>query len=233
MKIAIVDDERYWRERAEKVIEHHLGIDVPVIDFYFNGESFLHANTYYDLVILDIEMDLIDGFITTKEYKERHPDVCVILLTTHTEFVTKGYEVNAFRYIYKEQMEEKIPEALKDYQINLEKDNTIAVNVIGLGEVLIRIKSIIYVTMDKRNTLIHTKTKDYICSAGMQELEECLAPYGFFRTYKSFLVNIYEVDRFDKRDIVMKDKSIAYMSSRKYANFRAFYLEEKIKMGNG
>lgn len=233
MKIAIVDDDIFWRQKAEYVIDSFLGIDVPSVDTYANGESFLHADTFYDLVFMDIEMERVDGLSASKTYKEKYPDVYVILLTTHTEWVTKGYEVNAFRYIFKEQMNQKIPEALRDYQMIVEKERTVTVNVVGLGEMPIHIKNIVYITTDRRNIRIHTKTKDYISSAGMQAMEEELAPYGFFRTHKSFLVNVCEVHTFDKRDIVMKDKSIAYMSSRKYAEFKAVYLEEKMKMSNG
>ena len=233
MRIAIVDDEPYWREKAKHIVEKYLGLDVPAVDAYVNGESFLHADEYYDLVFLDIEMDRIDGFYTARKYKETYPDVYVILLTTHSEFVTKGYEVSAFRYIYKDMMETKIPEAMRDYQVIMDKERTIVVNVIGIGEIPIHLKNIISITMEKRNTLIHTKTKDYRCSAGISELEEQLIPYGFFRTHKSSLINICEVAHFDKRDIIMKDKSIAYMSSRKYAEFRAAYLDEKMKMSDG
>ncbi|MDD6195005.1 MAG: LytTR family DNA-binding domain-containing protein [Lachnospiraceae bacterium] len=233
MKIAIVDDDIFWRQKAEYVIDSFLGIDVPSVDTYANGESFLHADTFYDLVFMDIEMERVDGLSASKTYKEKYPDVYVILLTTHTEWVTKGYEVNAFRYIFKEHMSQKIPEALRDYQMIVEKERTVTVNVVGLGEMPIHIKNIVYITTDRRNIRIHTKTKDYISSAGMQEMEDELAPYGFFRTHKSFLVNICEVDAFDKRDIWMKDKSIAYMSSRKYAEFKVAYLEEKMKMSNG
>ncbi len=233
MRIAIVDDEPYWREKAQKVIEKCMGFNVPAIDAYVNGESFLHANEYYDLVFLDIEMDRIDGFYTTRKYKETYPDVYIIFLTTHTEFVTKGYEVSAFRYIYKDTMEIKIPEAMRDYQTVMEKARTIVLNIIGVGEVPVQIKNIISITMEKRNTLIHTKTKDFRCSAGMLELEEKLIPYGFFRTHKSSLINISEVADFDKRDIIMKDRSIAYMSKRKYAEFRAAYLDVKMQMSNG
>lgn len=233
MRIAIVDDEIFWRQRAEYVIDSFLGIDVPAVDTYANGESFLHADTFYDLVFMDIEMEKVNGLSAAEIYKEKYPDVQVILLTIHTEYVTKGYEVNAFRYIFKNRMAEKIPEAIAAYQNLVAKDKTITVNVVGLGEMPIRIKNIIYVTTAKRNILIHTKTKDYISSAGMQEMEEALASFGFFRTHKSFLVNIREVESFDKRDIKMKDKSIAYMSSRRYADFKATYLEEKMKMSNG
>lgn len=233
MKIAIVDDDIFWRQRAEYVIDSFLGLDVPAVDTFANAESFLHMDSYYDLVFMDIEMERIDGFSAVKIYKEKYPDVPVILLTTHSEFVTKGYEVNAFRYIYKNQMDEKIPEAIKAYLAIAERERIIKVNVVGLGELPIQMKNIIYITTFKRNVLIHTKIKDYISSAGMQEMEDELVPFGFFRTHKSFLVNICEVDTFDKRDIRMKDQTIAYMSSRRYAEFKAVYLEEKMKRSNG
>lgn len=67
----------------------------------------------------------------------------------------------------------------------------------------------------------------------MRDMEERLLDFGFFRTHKSALVNICEVEDFDKRDIIMKDKVVAYMSSRRYAEFKVAYLEEKMKMSNG
>ena len=179
-------------------------------------------------------MERIDGFEVAREYKEKYPYGYVILLTTHTEFVTKGYEVNAFRYIYKDLMTEEIPRAIRDYQTIKKKERTILVNEVGVGMIPIHIKDIISVKVNAhRNCVIHTRTRDYITSQGLHHIEDELLSCGFFRSHKSFLVNLCEVDTFDKRDIIMKDKSIAYMSSRKYADFKAAYLNEKMKMSNG
>ena len=72
MKIAIVDDELFWRESVLKMTKSHYS-DIEVdIDVFESGVHFLKAKKFYDIVIMDIEMPGIDGFDTIMEYRKEY-----------------------------------------------------------------------------------------------------------------------------------------------------------------
>lgn len=232
MKIAIVDDEKYWRDIvAETVTEYYLK-DQSVLHVYMCGEELLRKNMKYDIVFLDVEMEQMDGFQTATKYKEIYRDCIIIMFTMHTELSRKGYMVDAFRYIDKANMSEEILEALSSADRLLQRNHKIKVNVVNLGIIQLIIKDIIYIETEKRNIRIHTTQVDYISSDNISYMEEKLLHYGFFRCHKSYLINLDAVISFDHIDVYMMDGSKAMVSTRKYKELKRRYLEHKFEHAN-
>ena len=110
MKIAIVDDEAYWREKAEECIKEEMKNEIE-LTVYDNPISYLESKDEYDISLIDIEMDELDGFETIKKAREKNKDTIFMILTTHTEMSRRGYLVNAFRYLDKMNLKEELKEA--------------------------------------------------------------------------------------------------------------------------
>lgn len=233
MDIAIIDDELEWRQRERSYLEKFYG-DIPThIDLYDSGVTFLNTEKKYDIVIVDIEMPQKDGFETIKEYKKFYNDSINIILTTHMEISRKGYLVNAFRYVDKTNMAEELHEALTAADILLESNNTIYFNVIGRGKKAIRVKDIIYIETEKRNILVHTSEDVWECSNSIDALEKELIPYGFYRSHRSYLINVDKVKRFDHRNIYFRENEVAILSSRKYVDFKKKYMDRTFSVSSG
>lgn len=103
MKIAICDDDLVLNRKLHQFIfETYHDIDLR-IDEYRSGEEFLQkistSKLTYDLLLLDIEMDKVNGITVAKELKQLSPKTFVVFITSHDEFATVGYEVSAFRYL--------------------------------------------------------------------------------------------------------------------------------------
>lgn len=103
MKIAICDDDLVLNRKLHQFIfETYHDIDLR-IDEYRSGEEFLQkistSKLTYDLLLLDIEMDKVNGITVAKELKQLSPKTFVVFITSHDEFATVGYEVSAFRYV--------------------------------------------------------------------------------------------------------------------------------------
>lgn len=223
MKIAVVDDLTLWRKKAAHCVEGILAGECK-IELFENGKLFLDRCEKYDIVFMDVEMDEMDGFETTKRYREKFPNAVVAMLTTHQEMCNRGYFVNAFRYINKDNMEEEIREALASLR-NLNRNNKkIELNIISVGKIEVSENDILFIETEKRNLIVHTKKKDYICTNSMKEVCEKLERDGFFRCHQSYLVNLDEVETFDDKDIFLTNKERVMLSKRQRKPFReAFY----------
>lgn len=233
MDIAIIDDELEWRQREQSYLEKFYG-DIPThIDLYDSGVAFLNTEKKYDIVIVDIEMPQKDGFETIREYKLFYNDSITIILTTHTEISRKGYLVNAFRYVDKTNMAEELHEALTAADILMGSNNIIYFNVIGRGKKEIRVKDIIYIETEKRNIVVHTSEDVWECSNSIDALEKELRPYGFYRSHRSYLVNVDKVKSFDHRNIYFRGNEVAILSSRKYVDFKKEYMDRKFSVSSG
>lgn len=116
MHIAIVDDIPQDRASLSQLVVDILGrYDiVPVIREFSSGEAFLAAlqPDLYDLCFLDIHMSGINGMETARQLRTVDSDCLLIFLTCSAQHVYQGYEVGAFRYLIKNEDEEKLPDLL-------------------------------------------------------------------------------------------------------------------------
>ncbi len=232
MRIAIIDDEIHWRATAEQVVTTHYSNVEISIDTYENGEDYLNSNILYDISFVDIEMPDMDGFETIEKARIYNPDGVYIILTTHTEMSRRGYLVNAFRYIDKINLVDEMIEAMQSAELILGRNNKIEVNILDIGLRKIVLKDITYIETEKHHILIHTKEKDIRCHNTMKEMETILDEKWFFRCHNSYIVNLDEIARIDKRIIYLKNGSNIDIAQRKAPEFNKAYLRRQFECGN-
>lgn len=231
MKIAIVDDERHWRIIVEDIVKKYPWKESVEISTFSCGEEF-YKESGYDLVFMDVEMKEMDGFETSYYYKRNNEDSILVFLTTHTELSRKGYVVNAFRYIDKANVVEEMQEALHAIEDLQSRNYRITFHVLHMGDVELYTKDILFIETDKRNVIVHTKQKEFLSNRKIEELECELREYGFFRCHKSYLINLQNIDSFDKNNVYFLNGSKAMVSIRKYSDLKKQYIEQKFKMAN-
>lgn len=231
MKIAVVDDEKLWQEKIKRLLEAYAWSENIEIDLFSSGEAF-YKKKDYDIVFMDIEMGKMDGFEAAYRYKENNQDFVLIFLTTHTEMSRRGYLVNAFRYIDKANVEEELKEALDAFELLCKKNHVIQFHVVNLGTVHLKLKDILYIETEKRNVVIHTKEQSFVSNRKIEELEEELKEWGFFRSHKSYLVNLTNIFKFDKLNVYFKNGKKALVSTRKYVELKESYLKQKYVIAN-
>jgi DNA-binding NarL/FixJ family response regulator len=85
IRFALVEDQHIVRDGLSTIIGN-----IPNVEFVFNAENgqvFLDELPKYkiDIVFLDLEMPVLDGIKTFRKLKESHPEIHVIMLTTHSD----------------------------------------------------------------------------------------------------------------------------------------------------
>lgn len=227
MNIAIIDDEKIWRDKAHGLVEKHYN-DIQVnVEEFESGNSFLEKRKKYDFVLMDVEMNGLNGFETLSEYRLLFDEFIAIIFTTHMETSAQGYLVNAFRYVNKTKMEEELEEALSSADIKLETNKFLTFHQLGKGEINIRIKDILYIETEWRNIVVHTSENQFKCSGTLSEYEQSLEYVGFFRCHNSYLVNLDRIKNFDTGAVYFANGEMAYISARKYAETKRRYLKRK------
>ena len=232
MRIAIIDDERQWVAYTKKFISNHYEGRVTEIDGYLSGLEFMKKLKQYDIVIMDLEMPDQDGFKTISEYKKIYKKSIILILTSHMELAQKGYIVNAFRYLNKANLSDELEAALISIDELKALDETVTLNILNAGKQNIIISDIIFFETEKRNLRVHTTHESFICTDTMEHVEKLLSSRGFFRSHKSFLVNLSMVRSYDKNDIIMINNENAMVSVRKHSEFNKVYLEWRYNHGN-
>lgn len=234
VRIAIIDDEQMWVEKAREFVEDFYEDREIKIDEYESGKSFIEADIEYDIVFVDIEMPEKDGFETATEYKAKYQEVIIIILTTHTEMSRKGYLVNAFRYIDKLEMENEIKEALTSSEYLFLQRETISLRLVGVGTIKIILKDLVYIETYKRNLVFHTKDNEYVCNSyTLEQMEKELEGKGFFRCHNSYIVNLDCIRQIEKGKVCTYSGERIFVSHRKLSELKSRYCDRKFKTANG
>ena len=113
--IAICDDEeipiRYIKNKLEQELQK-MEVTSYQLDIYYSGVDLLKNKKTYDILLLDIEMPEMDGFSVAKGMNQLKKKPLIIFLTSHREFMSKGYHVKAFRYLLKPISDQEFQEAI-------------------------------------------------------------------------------------------------------------------------
>jgi len=113
--IIIVDDHLIFRHGLKAIINYE---DVgSIIGEASNGEEFLNLLTYLkpDLVLMDIDMPLMNGFKATQKALEIKPDLKIIGFTvfSETEYYDKMLKIGAKGFILKSSGFNELENAIK------------------------------------------------------------------------------------------------------------------------
>lgn len=231
MRIAVVDDEQFWREKIVLSIED-ISDDRNDIDIFKNGEEYLKSGNEYELIFVDIDMGEKDGFDTINEAREKGQKGRFVILTTHTEFSMKGYRVNAFRYIDKANMQEGMQE-LFDTLIKIEaSDKTVVIPIMKDENIEVKIRDIIYVETKGYHITVHTIEANIDSRMRMADLEILLDDEMIFRCHNSFIVNLNKVKSYDKHFLYLINDDKVEVAKRRYVEFRRRYMKSKFSRAN-
>ena len=120
IRVLIVDDQRLLCEGFRKLIE--LEPDLEVVGTAGDGEEALTlterlmgAQRTPDVVLMDIRMPHLDGIAATRIFKDRWPEIQVIILTTFDdrELIHAGLQAGAQGYVLKDITTEQLAAAIR------------------------------------------------------------------------------------------------------------------------
>ena len=184
-----------------------------------------------DIALLDIDYDGADynGMDIARRIRSLRNDTVIIFVTNFIEYAPEGYEVQAFRYILKRDLDADLkavlPLALK--QLNQE---TLPIQV--NGEIIkVPLDDILYLEVQQHNVTVVTrkltsvrKQKEFNFYATLSDLEERLEPLGFLRIHKSYLVNMKHLKKFQCREATLDNGMTLRVGEKSYAENKQKFL---------
>lgn len=111
----LIDDHALVRLGLKKILSRFNEIKI-LSDFSSAAEALEQLdNVKPDLVLCDISLPEMDGIEFTKKAKAKHPDLKVIMLSSHKEefYVLKAVEAKADGFLHKDVLENELIEAIQ------------------------------------------------------------------------------------------------------------------------
>ncbi|MDQ8765481.1 response regulator, partial [Streptococcus ruminantium] len=104
MKIAIVEDQKAEQERLSSYIKTYCqqaGIAVEINCFNDGLHITSDYQKQFDLIYLDVEMEVMDGMTTAQKIRSLDKEVLLVFVTNHSHVAIQGYSVEAIDFLLK------------------------------------------------------------------------------------------------------------------------------------
>lgn len=209
IKVLIIDDEYPSRQELRCILEEITNIEIVGECCSGNEACQKVLECDVDAVFLDIQMTTVnDGLVAAEKIKKTVQAPKIIFTTGYSEFAIQAFEMEALDYVLKPYSRERIEltierltrEDAATTQGNLRSQNERTPEQVRIPVwnndrlIVFQAAEIFFVrTEQKRKTVLYTVKGDFVTTMPLKEVQERLAACGFFRTHKSFLVNLSKV----------------------------------------
>ncbi len=214
MVIGICDDEKVIREKIEKICINVTGeYDADtVVKTYSDGKEVLEEN--FDILILDIEMEDVDGIAVKNYFQSRKKDTIIIFVTSHNEMMSQAFGVNVMGFVTKSYLDSQLPVMLE----SAIKRVMNTVNIEGVDS-----RKVCYIEAEHIYNILHLENDTEMsvrCSSA--DLEKMLEGVGFIRVHRTYIINMAYVEHIRDKSVVINGKEIP-VSSRLRSRLKKEY----------
>ena len=224
LNVAICDDENSYIYETEKMLQEFsskYNVEISISKFD-NGYTMLSSGQRFHMVLLDIEMESINGIELAEKIHKINADTSIVYITNYEQYWRRAYKVHAFGFIVKPINKKELFTVMADYinaRIRLQGKN------ISLksedGYLFIKENDICYFYIEKKKHVrLKTKDKEYLVKENLRDIIAKLDPDKFYMSHKSCIINLDAVCKLENRyDIIMKDGSFMPLAQSKRMEF--------------
>ncbi|MEZ4935719.1 MAG: LytTR family DNA-binding domain-containing protein [Saprospiraceae bacterium] len=217
----ILDDEHHSIETLQWKLENYCP-EVKIIQTFnepIKAVEYLKNNPP-DLLFLDIEMPMLNGFDVLEELG-RQLTFDVIFTTAYDQFGIQAVKASALDYLLKPVQNKELKNAIDKYKIKASEEmrsnkieglleNVKSARNGGPTKIALATKEsiefvekddIIACTSDSNYTMVFLAgNRKKLISKTLKEFEELLVPMNFYRPHNSHLINLEKVQEFVRSD---------------------------------
>ncbi len=238
LSVVVIDDELMSLNLLVYLLNKFTSVQLKVIGKATSLTEGIELikNTDPDIVFLDIELPDQSGMEIFNHHLS--PKVKIVLVTGHDQYAIQainlsvaGYLLKPVNFIDLQYVIKKIDRMFRKEQQQLELEDRI--NTLSTGDVpgknmifeiesgflLENSKNIEFCTAGQSYATVYTNSKrEFVVSKSLKELEAYLPKNQFYRTHKSYLVNIFYIRKFVRTGesyVLMKSGAKIPVSVRK------------------
>lgn len=213
LRVVLVDDEKLSLDELSFILSKNN--EIEIIGKYFDPLTALEfiKKSKPEIVFLDIEMPELDGFTLAEEISKMDFPVSIVFATVFDKYAIKAFEMNAIDYVLKPFSEQRLELTLSKiterYNCNKnissfsyndilpEKEAIKGMKKLPLWKdeciFLVHPQDILYCTVINKDVFVLTKDATFTTQCTLNQLGNKLMNYNFFRSHKSYLVNLDKI----------------------------------------
>lgn len=239
MKIAVCDDEEFYRDELTKMITvygNEAGRELTM-DTWASATDLLDAvkcgNKDYDIIFLDIEMPELSGMEAAEELRRMGKNMALCFVTSFNEYALNAYQIDAIGYVIKpiqyldlkKMMEKaemqywyrkKTGEAQKRYlEVMCERRS-----------VIIDLEKVVYIEKRRNQCVFHLTDGEQICYDTLKNIYKQLDHDIFIQIHQGFIANYNHVKEVLNDRVCFGSGMEAPLSRRYYDAVHSRYMDK-------
>ena len=214
----IIDDEA----DSIKLLQLQLAQTCPQVEVIATYNSSVKASNeiegfHPDLLFLDIEMPVIDGFELLN--KILHLNFSVIFITAYNQYALKAFRFNALDYLVKPIDTNDLAEAVAKAEKKIKPTSTqlsllqrqmrgeMATKIAIPGQngvSFIELNEIVFVEASNNySKLILTDKRIFTVSKTLKDVQDVLEESHFLRVHRQYIINLNHVKQFNRNESIL------------------------------
>ncbi|MGC6768217.1 LytR/AlgR family response regulator transcription factor [Enterococcus sp. LJL128] len=230
LHIAICDDQHIICEALAHLVDiAFLGTDYEYsYHSFLSGEHLLaHLNSgnhAFQVYLLDIEMEGIDGMKTAEQIRKKDKDAVIIFITSHVERMSQAFHVLAFGYLVKPLNDESVIATLHSAIRLLRQRKAIYTYSLRKRIYSVPLAQIEYFESLGRKIVIHMSNGEKMeYNGSLKETMSKVEGIPFARAHNSFVVNLEQVALLESWQVQLQSGTKIAIGKRYHASFHSGY----------
>lgn len=193
----VIDALNEWACNREKPIS--------VKHYYAAGD--VSSLAAFDCIMLDVKMPGINGIDFAREIRLAKILVPIIFVSDHIEYSVDGYEVDALRFLNKNNADftAKLFECMDKTSYEIENSSQSYYTIKDKGATKsVSFSEVLYFEISNHTISIHTLSGTYSERKKLSELMLEL-PDQFVRCSRSFIVNVLHIKELTSKNVLLRD----------------------------
>ncbi|ANU78237.2 LytR/AlgR family response regulator transcription factor [Blautia pseudococcoides] len=211
INIAIVDDDEEYLQEIQSIIKK----------FCYKKNILCNVNAFtcaqlllyeideqknYDIYFLDIEMSEVNGLELAKKIRKQDRISYIIFITSYIKYSLNAFDYNAYQYIMKSQIKQKLWYTLESIWKRMEEDKREYYTIITqnrYGKILF--KDIFYIFKQQKYVIFKTRYNDVTLRDTLKNVYANLDSTEFIYIDKGYIVNIFHIMRLEHNIIFLRN----------------------------
>lgn len=244
----IVEDERLARDELAYLLRQEK--EVVLCPDAKSGEELLSLQEMYqpDVIFLDIQMPGLSGIEVARQLQKKGEVPLIVFTTAYYQHAVEAFDLEAVDYLLKPYDENRFKKAMTRVRRHLNSRSTSGKKLSQGGEstsftssklliengekvVVLSPEMICYAARSQRIIEIYTENDRIESKMTLLELESKLQGYPFFRSHRSYLVNLEYIQEITPwfngaYNLILKDKQRSKIPVSRSAAKRLFQFFE-------
>jgi two-component system LytT family response regulator len=229
LNCVVIEDSSLQRIVITKLVNNHPNLKL-IGDFSnpIEAKSCITANAI-DVVLLDIEMPVINGFDFIDSLKVRPQ---IIFVTAKAEYALKAFDYDATDYLQKPVSHDRfnisVKRAIEFHQLKREHFEEEGEHIFiksNLKKLKIFTNKIKWIEAYGDYVKVVTEEDTHLVLSTMKSFEKDLPSERFIRVHKSYIINIEKVERFNSKFAEIGPTKIPLSRNKKEGLIKALYID--------